>query len=245
MKRDSVIISCLLVVIVFLIGVIFVLALNDKKLEEKQTETNESVVSKDNEEPKQGDVVTYTITDAEGNKMYYSDVVTKKSVDSSDYIPAEHTVTKKITTKFIPEGESNLDYQACYIKDSGNYRIAINVNEAYYATCYRITCNNNLYKYDRFGPSIGENQIGYKCLNGNSDPYVVTMSDGCKNLKEGKSCSTDKVTYCTKVYKIDCSKTADNKTYSTTTTKTNRRPTSPGTMTGTVPVWEKTSGTTN
>ena len=249
MGKDSIIISSLLVVIVSLIGVIFVLALDDKKEEqiETETETKESVVSKDKEKAKPGDVVTYTITDENGNKMYFSYGITESKKEQTEHTPYANPITKeKTTSTIITVGETGLTAMECYKRDSGKLFFTSDKDyKGYYTYCYRVACSNGKYKYDRFAPTINS-ESKYTCANGNKDPYIESTSDGCSKTKEGKSCSNDEPNYCTKVLKIDCNKTSDKKAYTSTKTKeTIHRPTNSLTVTGTSTVSVKIPNTVN
>lgn len=121
----------------------------------------------------------------------------------------------------IPVGSSNLTYTACLAFSDVFKTIPTSSGGYYYKFCYRATCSNGVYNKANM-----VSNSGYRCQNGNYDPYLKVSSDGCS--KYSGTCSNNyESTYCTKVTYVDCTKKSNGSAFemSTTTTKRTTRTT--------------------
>lgn len=130
----------------------------------------------------------------------------------------------------VPVASNNLDATTCKRFAEGFQ--TINAKDGargdyYYKSCYRYDCTYGV--YNRVNMT---NSSGYRCNNGNGNPYVTISSSGCKNYTG--TCNTTNAYYCTTVEYIDCQKNADGSTYAQSTqpttavrptTTTSRKPT--------------------
>lgn len=125
----------------------------------------------------------------------------------------------------VPVASNNLDYTKC-ISFAEGFKTINALNGArgdyYYKSCYRYSCAYGVYNRANMTSSSG-----YRCNNGNGNPYVNVSSSGCKNYTG--TCNTTNVYYCTTVEYIDCQKNADGTPYAqevkTTTVITPTKPT--------------------
>lgn len=140
----------------------------------------------------------------------------------------------------IPVGSSNLTYQTCLAFSDVFKTISTSSGSYYYKYCYRATCSNGVYNKANM-----VSNSGYRCQNGNYDPYTKISSDGCANYSG--TCSTPNSTYCTRVTFIDCNKTSKGETYdngNTTTRSVTTRTTTKRTTTKTTTKSTKKTFTT-
>lgn len=107
----------------------------------------------------------------------------------------------------IPVASNNLSYSDCSAFADIFKTIPETSGSYYYKYCYRATCTNGVYNKANM-----VSNSGYRCQNGNFDPYINVSSDGCADY-EGE-CSENTSTYCTKVVYIDCEKTSSGDYYS-------------------------------
>ena len=108
-------------------------------------------------------------------------------------------------------GSSGMSYQEC-LAFSDMYK---NITGSYeYKYCYRAGCSsyqNGTWNYANMVVSSG-----YRCSNGNSNPYTKMTSDGCSKYKG--SCNATTAIYCTRVQTVNCNLKSDGTPYSGTTT---------------------------
>ena len=115
----------------------------------------------------------------------------------------------------IPVGSTNLTYQTCLAFADVFKTISTSSGSYYYRYCYRATCSGGVYNKANM-----VSNSGYRCQNGNYDPYTKISSDGCANYMG--TCSTPNSTYCTRVTYIDCNKTSKGEVYENETTTTRK-----------------------
>lgn len=105
-----------------------------------------------------------------------------------------------------PTAASNIDYSSCLAFADTFTAITNQMGSYYYKSCYRATCSNKVYTQANMVQNIG-----YRCLNGNSNPYVKVTSDACASYKG--SCNNNNSIYCETVKLVDCNKTASGGVY--------------------------------
>ena len=80
-----------------------------------------------------------------------------------------------------------------------------------YKYCYRAACSTSG-TWNIANMSAGS---GYRCANGNAEPYTKWTSDGC--TKFTGSCTLTSGVYCTKVLTVNCDKKKDGSNYGSPT----------------------------
>ena len=83
-----------------------------------------------------------------------------------------------------------------------------------YKYCYRAGCSTN----GTWNIANMSASSGYRCSNGNAEPYAKWSSDGCS--KFSGSCTINQGVYCTRVKTVDCNKKSDGSPYNSPTQKT-------------------------
>lgn len=140
----------------------------------------------------------------------------------------------------VPVASNNLDATTC-IRFAEGFKTINALNGArgdyYYKSCYRYDCTYGVYNRVNMTSSSG-----YRCNNGNGNPYVTTSSSGCKSYTG--TCNTNRAYYCTTVEYIDCQKNADGSAYATITTTTTSKKTTTTTRKTTTTTKTKTKRTT-
>lgn len=106
--------------------------------------------------------------------------------------------------------------------------------DAYFSHCIIATCEKNGYSYSYSYKYYSKDKA--VCLNGNSNPYVVTTKNGCDEYKN-LTCNRNSIKYCSLINYYDCSRKSDGTSFTTTTTtitkKTTKRTTRRTTKTST------------
>lgn len=125
----------------------------------------------------------------------------------------------------IPSSTSKTDYSTCIAFADTFRTISRAEGSYYYKYCYRVGCSSGKY----FTTNM-VNGAGFRCQNGNYNPYRKVTSNGCAGYTS--SCSVVGGTYCTKVEYVDCNKTSSGQPFgTTTTTTTTKKPSNSGTTT--------------
>ena len=90
-----------------------------------------------------------------------------------------------------------------------------NIKTSYeYKYCYRAACSTT----GKWNLGNMTGMSGYRCTNGNAEPYTEWKSDGCANFSG--SCQVNDGVYCTRVQNIDCTRKKDGSAYISTGTTT-------------------------
>lgn len=113
----------------------------------------------------------------------------------------------------IPSGSSDMSIGECLAFSDAFKTIARNEGQYYYKTCFRAACSSKG-KYELVNNVMIS---GYRCANGNVDPYHKTVSNGC--AKYTGTCDPKKNPYCTAVELVDCNKNSNGTAYIENTTK--------------------------
>lgn len=112
-----------------------------------------------------------------------------------------------------PIGSSDMSIGECLAFSDAFKTIARNEGQYYYKTCYRAACSSN-------GKYALVNNVmisGYRCANGNYDPYHKVVSNGC--AKYTGTCDPKRTPYCTSVELVDCNKNSNGTAFVESTTK--------------------------
>ena len=111
-------------------------------------------------------------------------------------------------------GSSGMSYSECHAFSD----YSKNITGSYeYKYCYKAGCSSQgTWNYINMMSSSG-----YRCSNGNPEPYTKWTSDGC--AKFTGSCKANDGVYCTRVKYVDCDRKSDGSSFgnpkTTTTTK--------------------------
>ncbi|MCR5224007.1 MAG: hypothetical protein K6C11_02555 [Bacilli bacterium] len=90
-----------------------------------------------------------------------------------------------------------------------------NIKTSYeYKYCYRAACSTT----GKWNLGNMTGMSGYRCTNGNAEPFTEWKSDGCTNFSG--SCQVNSGIYCTRVQNIDCTRKKDGSPYNTVGTTT-------------------------
>jgi len=121
-------------------------------------------------------------------------------------------------TALAVTGSSGMDYNAC----KAFADIGTNIKTTYeYKYCYRALCSTS----GKWNLANMVSSSGYRCTNGNPNPYTKVTSNGCS--KFSGSCTANAGSYCTSVQFIDCTKKSDGTPYSTSSTNKSTNSSSP------------------
>lgn len=112
----------------------------------------------------------------------------------------------------IPYGSSGMSVGECLAFADAFHTISKSEGQYYYRYCFQASCSSGKY--------VLANKVmvnGYRCANGNYDPYHKVTSDGCSRYNG--SCNKNTNPYCTRVEFVDCNKKSDGSLFAQPTTQ--------------------------